>query len=100
MGWRTLKRSGKGTKEEHRDDERVWQERVEGAYRRAEGMQEERAAAAATIVGRGRGKGKNAYYGDWSGRQEKERDGGREKGGESVMTSTIMEEESSSELGF
>lgn len=90
------RRSGKGIKEEiDRDDERAWLEMVKGAYRRAEGFQEERAATTAA----GGGKGKiNDGYGDWSGRREKERDG--EMGRKGVMTSTILEEESRSEMGF
>lgn len=82
-------RNGKGIKEEKRDDERVWQERVEGASRRAEEMQEERAAAP-MAVGGGKGKKKDGY-GDWSGR--------RERGRKGVMAGTILEE-SSSEVGF
>lgn len=97
MGSGALKRSGKGLNEEgNSDEERVWQERVQGAYRRAEGMQEDRAAAAAAMAaGRGKGKKKDGY-GDWSGTQEREGARGR-KG---VMASTILEEESSSGVGF
>lgn len=92
-----LKRSGKGLNEEWNNDEkRVSQERVQGAYRRAEEMQEDRAAAAAAIAtGRGKGKKKDGYR-DWSGIQEREGARGRK----SVMASTILEEESSSGVGF
>lgn len=92
MGRGRPSRSGQGAKEENIDDERVWQERVEGAYRRAEGMKEERASVAAAMV-----RGKKKYgYGDWSGRREKE----GERGRKGVMASTILEEESSSGVGF
>lgn len=90
------RRSGNGVKEEvNRDDERVWLEMVKGAYRRAEGVREERAAT--TAAGGGKSKIKNGC-GDWSGRREREREG--ELGRKGVMTSTILEEESSSEVGF
>lgn len=77
-----------------RDEERAWLEMVKGVYRRAEGVQEARAATPAA----GGGKGKmNDGYGDWSGRREREGDG--KMGRKGVMTSTILEE-SSSEVGF
>ena len=105
MGRGFMRRGGKGIEEEENgDDEKVWQERVDRAYRRVEGVQEERAAAASAMAERGGKAKKKDGYGDWSGRRERERDRGREReggrGGKGVMTSTILEEESSSGVGF
>lgn len=90
-----LTKNGKGIKEEKRDYER-WQERVKGASRRAEEMQEDRAAAPMAVGG---GKGKKDGYGDWSGRREREGEREGERGRKGMMASTILEE-SSSEVGF
>ncbi|MCJ1468978.1 hypothetical protein MMC07_007609 [Pseudocyphellaria aurata] len=96
-GWSEMRRgrpnrSGKGAKEEeNRDDEKVWQDRIEGAYRRAEGIREERATVAAAMA---KSKKKDGY-GDWSGRREREGEMGRN----GVLASTILEE-SSSGVGF